>query len=100
MTWDTQIFRDAQLRTRHIHPYFDVARETVSGWLNGHHAPGPRFAATADQLQRAVRAAILDMALPVPRRVDLSQAEHDLRIARVLHQYMQREEDASLDIDN
>ena len=100
MTWDILIFREAHLCTRHIHPYFDVARETVSGWMNERHEPADRFVPTADRLQRAVRAALLDSALPVPRRADLSQAEHDLRIGRVLQRYVQREEDADLSTDN
>lgn len=93
--WNHEVFREAGLETRHLAPFFPVTRETISGWLNGRRGPAHLIAPAALAMQRAVTTALDRGELPVKPRSDLSKAERDLRINRVLYRYLQREEDAA-----
>jgi hypothetical protein len=99
MPWNSELFRQAGLRTRHVATYVPVTRETVSSWLNDRHEPAKQLTEQLQALQDAVEAAIEDGLLPITNRPDLSQAERDLRIHRVLLDYLQRGEDAQLTIE-
>lgn len=86
--FDAEVFRKAQLSTRHLTDLVPVARPTVSRWLNGRAHPDELLRSIVLPLQTAIVKALEDEALPAKRPKGCSRYEYDLRIRATIKNYL------------